>query len=190
MKSVVLIKYLTELSHQHQKRMVKLKELSVYVQARPEAIAMTLLRLKKKKIVERVSSWWINLLDPPSLEDVGLTLCTPSYISFENALYKKNILSQSPRGQLTLATTKRPARYETSLGTIEYVHIQPKLFFGYDEQRVAHPEKALLDLIYIRTKKGLDPVPAVTFYWEELNKKRLKEWGKRFPDYVLRNKGF
>lgn len=187
MKSIELIKYITELSRVHQKRIFKLRELSTYAQAPSAATAMALLRLKKKKIVERIGSWWINLLNPPSLEEIGLTLRAPSYISFENALFKKTILSQSPRGQLSLVTTQRPVRYETSLGNVEYIHIQPKLFFGYDPSRIAYPEKALLDLIYIRIKKGWDPLPSVTIYWEELKKKRLKQWAKKFPPFVSKN---
>lgn len=186
MKSVELIKYLTELSHQHSKKVFKLRELSIFSKTGVEATAMGLLRLKKKGIVDRVGSLWMNLLDPPEIEDVGLTLCSPSYISFENALFKKGGLSQSPRGILSLATTKRSARYKTPVGNIEYIHLQPRLFFGYDKMRVAHSEKAILDMIYIRTKKGLDPLPPVTLYWEEFNRSRLKQWGKKFPAFVLK----
>lgn len=186
MKSVELIKYLTELSRKHEKRVFKLRELSIYAKAGAEATAMGLLRLKKKGIVDRVGALWINLLDPPTLEEVALTLCSPSYISFENALFKRNVLSQSPRGMLSLVTTKRSGRYETPMGNIEYIHIQPQLFFGYDKTRVAYPEKAVLDLIYIRTKKGLGPSPPVTIYWEEFSRSRLKQWGKKFPAFVLK----
>lgn len=187
MKSIELIKYLTELSRKHKKRIFKLGELSTYAKTGPEATAMALLRLKKKGIIDRVGTLWINLLDPPSLEEIALTLCSPSYISFENALFQRNILSQSPRGMLSLVTTKRSGRYETPMGNIEYIHLQPQLFFGYDKARVAYPEKAILDLIYIRTKKGLDLLPPVTIYWEELNKRRLKQWGKKFPAFVLKS---
>lgn len=186
MKGVELIKYLAELAHQHSKKVFRLRELSIFAKTGVEATAMCLLRLKKKGIVDRVGSLWMNLLDPPALEEVALTLCSPSYISFENALFKRNVLSQSPRGLLSLVTTKRSGRYETPMGNIESVHMKPQLFFGYDKTRVAHPEKALLDMIYIRTKKGLDPLPPVTLYWEEFNRSRLKQWGKKFPPFVLK----
>jgi hypothetical protein len=54
-------------------------------------------------------------------------------------------------------TTKRPVVYENSLGCFRYQNIKRSLFWGYQATRIkqqtafmAKPEKALLDLIYLR----------------------------------------
>jgi hypothetical protein len=57
----------------------------------------------------------------------------------------------------TSVTTSRPGRWETPLGTYDFRHIQPdfltgfrrELLMGGVEARLATPEKALLDLVYL-----------------------------------------
>lgn len=61
-------------------------------------------------------------------------------------------------------TTGRPGEWKNEFGRFLYRHIHPRYFFGMTRQRVAqgqgaiiaYPEKALLDLIYLR-KRGDDP---------------------------------
>jgi len=184
MRTIELIKILSQLAKEHHKKVVTLKELSIFTNQTASAIAMALLRLKKQGCVERIGLLWINMMDRPTLEEIALAFPFPSYISFESALFRKNLLSQSPRGSLLVATTARPRHVTTPLGNIEFIHLNPKLFFGFDKNRVAHPEKALLDMVYVRKKWGLEGLPRVTFYWEELQKSRLKRFAKQFPNYI------
>jgi len=92
---------------------------------------------------------------------VAATLIGPSYISLHKALGHYDLI---PEGVWvnTSVTTKRPARYETSLGVFQYRHIQAGLFWGYHSVSDGHqtgfmasPEKALLDLFYF-TKGRID----------------------------------
>ena len=175
MNQVELMKILQKLSREHEKRIFLLKEIAAYSGLPRPQVAMSLLRALDKGIVWRVKNHWINRLDPPTLEELALSLISPSYISFETALYHHHILSQSPRGSLTLATTSRPRKIDTPLGRIEAIHLKKDLFCGYDSRRMALPEKAWLDLQYIRSRKGLQ-FPEV-FYLDLLDQKKLKKFG-------------
>ena len=180
-----LIRILETLADGHGKHVVTLREVAAMGHASRPAAAMTLLRARKSGLVDRVRSLWINRLSPPALEEVALALCVPSYISFESALYHHGVLSQSPRGALRLATPRRSQNIPTPWGDILCTHLKQNLFFGFDRNRMAHPEKAWLDMVYIRGLQfGRDSVLTETFYTDTLDRKRLKEFGKRYPVWV------
>lgn len=183
MTIVSLIEILQNLVRDRGKRIFSLRDLAILSGSTRASVGMTLLRAQKKGLVFRTGNLWINRMDFPPLGEIGLALRSPSYISFESALYQHGILSQSPRGALTIATTKRPGRVDTPWGAIRFIHLKKSLFFGYDADRMAYPEKAWLDLVYIRGRKG-SKFFGETFYLKRLNRRRLKEflklWGKPF----------
>ncbi|HJW83501.1 MAG TPA: hypothetical protein VJ754_04275, partial [Anaerolineae bacterium] len=80
-----------------------------------------------------------------------------SYVSSQSALAHHGLIPEYVPAVISV-TTARPARWDTPLGRFEFHHIKPDLLFGYrlteltDGQRafVATPEKALLDLVYLR----------------------------------------
>ncbi|MEA2053548.1 MAG: hypothetical protein U9O96_00285, partial [Candidatus Thermoplasmatota archaeon] len=91
-------------------------------------------------------------------EEIAMIIRYPSYLSMEYALSKQGILSQRVY-TLTLVTTKLPYTYRKDRATYEYHQISHSLFWGYWREGtvlVAEPEKALLDLIYIRCVKNGD----------------------------------
>ena len=184
MNLVDFLKLLQGLAKDHAKRVFLLREIAMLSGSSRAATGMTLLRAQKKGLVFRIGNLWVNHLDPPRLIEVALALRSPSYLSFESALYQQGILSQSPRGGLTLATPRRSGIFETPLGRIRFIHLQSSLFFGFDETRTAYPEKAWLDLIYIRGRSGRDGIFTEQFYPKYLNRKRLKLFSARFLDWV------
>ena len=177
-----LIQTLAAMAKNHRKRVLSLAELSRLSTQSPAALAMTLLRAQKKHIVGHVGNLWVNLMDRPSLEEVAFALDSPSYISFESALYHRGVLSQSPRGALTVATRGRPRLVTTPVGTIRFIHLKQGLFFGYDKARLALAEKAWLDLIYLR-RRMREGFPE-KLYVETLNHRRLNELAREFPRTV------
>lgn len=185
MTLVDLIQLLQRLIRENGKRLFLLREIAALSGASRASAGMALLRARKKGIVFRVGNLWINRLDPPELSEIAFALRSPSYLSFESALYRQGVLSQSPRGALTMATSGRSGQFETPWGTIRFVHLKRDLFFGYDAQRLAYPEKAWLDLIYIRGRSGRSQIITETVYLERLNRKRLKEFGRRFPSKII-----
>lgn len=81
-----------------------------------------------------------------------------SYVSLEAALSYYGLIPEHVP-VVTSVTTRRPGTWTNPLGQFTYRHVQPGLFWGYqvitmDRQQwayVALPEKALLDLIYLRS---------------------------------------
>ena len=179
-----LIKLLAAMAKEHGKRIFSLREFALLCRETEAASGMALLRAARGGIVGKVKNLWYNNMDKPSLEALALSLRSPSYISFESALYASGVLSQSPRGALTLATTQRGGSIETPLGSLRYIHLAEKYFFGFDAHRTAFPEKALLDMIYAATRTGADGMGAEVFYPEHLNKRRLRGYAGRFPGYL------
>ena len=95
----------------------------------------------------------------PHAFEVANLLVRPSYISLESALAYHGLIPEAVY-VTTSVTTARTSHYETPLGRFDYRHISPALMWGYAEERlaahasstalVARPEKALLDLVYLR----------------------------------------
>ena len=95
----------------------------------------------------------------PHAFEIANVLVRPSYVSLESALAFHGLIPEAVFST-TSVTTARPEVFETPLGRFDYRHISPALLWGYAEERlgpdvrsaalVATPEKALLDLIYLR----------------------------------------
>ena len=112
----------------------------------------------------------------------------PSCLSMEYALSRQGILSQNVC-TITLVTTKLPYTYRTGDSVLEYHQMKRSLFRGYAIEGtvlVAEPEKALLDLIYIRHVRGkymerssLDSLMD-DMYLEELDRKKLLSYAEGF----------
>lgn len=186
MTQVELVRLLQRLVRDHKKRVFTLREIASLAGISQPAAGMILLRAERKGLVSRVTNCWFDRLNPPELLELAFSLVSPSYLSFESALYHHGILSQSPRGALTLATTERPRKIETPLGNIQFIHLKPSLFFGYDAHRVAYPEKAWLDFLYIHRHKDATYTPTVELYEDRLNRKQLHHYGKKFPKWLQR----
>ncbi len=96
----------------------------------------------------------------------------PSYVSLQSALAWWGLIPEYVP-EITSVTTGRPGCYETPLGRFSYRHISANRFWGSQlvksvegfDMRVAYPEKALLDLIYL-TPGGED--------WDFLESLRLQ----------------
>ncbi len=84
-------------------------------------------------------------------------MVAPSYVSLESALAFYGMIPEYVP-QTTSVTAVRPQTLRTALGNFDFRHIQQRFFWGYsaidlpESQRafIAGPEKALLDLIYLR----------------------------------------
>lgn len=125
-----------------------------------------------------------------SLRWLANTLYSPSYISLEYALAFYDLIPERVTA-ITSVTRNKTALFENRLGRFVYRHLQPNIFFGFEEVSdeyqkkilMALPEKALFDYIYLYS--GWEPTP--TFMeenirlqnLESLSKRRLKEFVKR-----------
>ncbi len=119
-------------------------------------------------------------------EEFAGQIYPPSYLSFEWALARHNVLSQKP-ANLTLATTNRSRKITAADKVIIYHHIQPRLFWGYrrkDNFWIAEPEKALLDLAYL-SLNGYAKFDAEEMNLRILKKTRIKKYLKKFKNAKL-----
>lgn len=184
MGQIELIKTINSLSQDYKKKVFSVREMASLLFLSRPAAAMLLIRAEKKGIVFRVKNLWVNYLNPPSLLEVALALYSPSYLSLESALFHHQCLSQSPKGGLTLVTPGRPFKVKTPLGNIQFFHINEKLFFGFDVHRIAYPEKAWFDLVYLRGLKGRSKILSEEIDLDGFNQKRLFRFTTCFPSWV------
>ena len=84
-------------------------------------------------------------------------LLEPSYISLESALRYYNLIPEVVF-LTTSVTTRKTKLLKTSIGGFQYRKVKEKLFFGYRiinagqiAYKIADPEKALLDFLYLRS---------------------------------------
>lgn len=82
------------------------------------------------------------------------------YLSFLSAMHRHGLISQIP-GSVQIATTGHTRRLTTEFGRYEFLHLKPMMMRDgvvlsetKHEYPIACPEKALLDTLYISTRKG------------------------------------
>lgn len=100
--------------------------------------------------------WSVVAQPSPYLVASWLTDPYPSYVSLYTALSRRGLISQIPRTiyVVSLAKTRTLA---TPVGTYSVHRLPPELFGGYDErdgERMATPEKAVFDTIYLARARG------------------------------------
>lgn len=93
----------------------------------------------------------------PSEEEISNALYRPSYISFEYALGKYNILPEMTYG-ITAATTKPTRIFTLKKKPFFFFKVKKEAFSGYSlvkegekKYLLADPEKALMDYLYFVT---------------------------------------
>ena len=86
-----------------------------------------------------------------------LTAPYPSYISLQTALYHHGMVSQIP-AVIYCVSPARSRVYTTPVGTFSVHRISERFFCGYQrigngDAKMASPEKALLDFLYLGSSK-------------------------------------
>ena len=146
-------------------------------------------RAVKKGLIHRLSKgYYVNafLKGWPVVEEVGCFLRAPAYVSGEWALHKRGLLLQVPQ-TCTVITLQSSVGQSRSLEyqgiTVEFSRITSTLFFGFAREErydLATPEKALLDLLYLRGQ-----IPFVDeLELGEVDFARLHQFSKKFPKTV------
>jgi len=144
--------------------------------------------IKNKEIVKLSKGIYTADISKINWEGFAVEMHSPSYLSFEWALARYNILSQKPIN-LTLATAKRSREITTPQNIIIYHHLQPKLFWGFimeNNYLLAEPEKAFLDLAYL-SLNGYAKFDAEEMNLELLNKIKLKKYLRKINYQKLNN---
>ena len=155
------------------------------------AVGNALRRQERRGLVEHVSNKvYINKLahDFSPRELVGV-LRPNAYVSLESALAEWGISTQSP-SSLTCVTTGFPRKFRTPSIRIIYRHIGERLYWGFQEKRTRHgsykiaePEKALLDWIYLQRQEGL-PVVLDELNLKVTDQRKLVKYASKYPTSV------
>ena len=135
-------------------------DVMAYLDIRKEHASNLLARLEDSHHIVRIKrGLWVfqEEIDPLALPEY-LTAPFPCYISMQSALYYHGMISQIP----AITYSVSPARthiYKTPLGTFSIHHINPTFFLGYEPVgksgiKMATPEKALLDFLYLGPAKS------------------------------------
>ena len=95
----------------------------------------------------------------PMMLPEHLTAPSLAYVSLQTALYYHGMISQIPE-VIYAVTLARTRKYITPLGVISLHHLEPEFFFGYEVVgekaiKLASPEKALLDILYLAPARSL-----------------------------------
>jgi len=117
------------------------------------SVVLARLAASSQVIRLRRGVWAIkDRVDPLALPEY-LTAPFPAYVSLHSALYLHGMISQIPAVTYAVSPA-RTRRYTTPLGTVSIHHVQPSFFFGFEAAgraggRLATPEKALVDFLYL-----------------------------------------
>ena len=111
-----------------------------------------------------------------------------AYVSFISALHLYGVIEQIPQ-MITAATTSHTKIIKTRLGNYSFHRIDPWFFDGFiwykgtENFLIAEPEKALVDSLYLssRKKKQFGYFPEL-YFPESFSFKKTQEWVKRIPN--------
>lgn len=134
-----------------------LEELQNYFRQKPASMKVQLSRLCKNKKLVRLKQNLYTFPDfHPNVFVIGQQMVSPSYYSLESVLSWNGIIPEGAAAY-TLITSKKTQQYTNEFGTFSYRHLSPKFFFGVEQRKdgawMATPEKALLDYLYLNSKK-------------------------------------
>lgn len=82
----------------------------------------------------------------------------PSYVSLQSALFHHGIITQIPQ-QVYAVSLARTQTWDTPIAKVAIHHVAPSFFFDYEiiengAIKMATPEKALLDTLYLAPAKS------------------------------------
>ncbi len=115
-----------------------------------------------------------------------------AYVSFLSAMHLHGLIEQIPQ-TVYAATTGHTRMKKTSVGTFSFHRIHPSFFTGFDWYRggrsflIAGPEKALVDSLYLSSRRGkrFGFFPEVDFSGG-FSFRRARAWVQSIPDARIR----
>lgn len=147
-------------------------------------------RYTKRGMILRVKRGLYAFPDalPPDLY-IANKLYEPSYISLEFALSYHGVIPETVY-EITSVTTKSTRRFEATGKIFTYRRIKREAFTGYRLKRqrefsyqIADPEKAFVDLAYLRRHAHAEPLRR--FRKEKLHVAKAMQYARLFGDPAL-----
>ena len=168
--------------------------LTFFPREKKASVKQYLSRWKKNGLVASLRKGLYELTFPAryGLSDLYLAnkIYSPSYVSLETALSHYGMIPEVAMA-VTSVTSKPTRRFKNHHGLFIYRSVQPQTFFGYTIENhggfdvlIAEPEKALVDLLYFRTKRSGDfDLKALRLdrgRVSRLNRKKLNAYGRLY----------
>lgn len=121
-----------------------------------------LLNWQKKGHIVRIRNGWYSVAGRIETEEhlywVANKIYRPSYVSLETAHAYYGWIPEAVF-TVTSVSTRKTQAFDTPVGLFRYSTVKPALFFGYRllkteryGTKIAEPEKALLDFLYLHPK--------------------------------------
>lgn len=121
-----------------------------------------LLNWQKKGHIVRIRNGWYSVAGRIATEEhlywVANKIYRPSYVSLETAFAYYGWIPEAVFTTTSVSTRKTQV-FDTPVGRFRYSSVKPSLFFGYRllktegyGTKIAEPEKALLDFLYLHPK--------------------------------------
>jgi predicted transcriptional regulator of viral defense system len=165
----------------------------------PKFDSRRLFEWKQKNYLYKLTNKWYCFTQAPN--NIGIkylisnSLCSPSYISLESALFFHQLILDVPVN-IHAITQHKTVVYYTPKGNYNYRKIKPSLFLGFESMyidniktNIASKEKAFLDYLYFNAElNSLSKMSTVTWNIEGLNLinwKQVVEWQKSFQSKAL-----
>lgn len=157
---------------------------------------------KSKKIIKIIRGFYVFSNKKFNDNDFCLIankLREPSYISTEYALQYYSLIPEAVFLRTSI-TTKKTLVIKSPIGNFSYHSIKENLFFGYTIEgqenskfKIAEPEKAILDLLYLRSDiKNIEDISSLRInpdiYKERINNIKLDSYLKIFNSPSLDKK--
>lgn len=165
------------------------EDAALRLRAKKPAMSRSLHRLAEAGLVLQLRHglWSLDSRIDPFTVPEYLTAPFPSYVSFQSALYFHKMISQIPQ-VIYVASLAPTRRIETKIASYSIHRLQPDFFGGFDTPRehlrLATPEKALLDVLYLRTARSrlFAALPEVTLP-RNFDEGAAQQWIGRLPRY-------
>ena len=113
-----------------------------------------------------------------------------AYVSFISALHSHGVISQIPQ-VITVASTAHSGRVLTPVGTYHIHQISPDFFDGFEwhesgDYLIAEPEKALVDCLYLASRKKRQFAHFPELDMSILKRKKVFAWAQKIKDKRVR----
>ena len=172
------------------------REIALLAGGSLSAVSHSLKRMERQGVVRGVlRGLWCDPSDPrftPFLLVPFLAGGHQAYVSFLSALNLHGMIEQIPQS-VFCATTGHTRLKKTPVGTFSFHRIHPNFFAGFDWYRggreflIATPEKALVDSLYLSSRRGkqFGFFPEIEF-GREFRFHEAQRWTKQIPDPRIR----
>lgn len=156
-------------------------------------------RNKLTKIKNGFYVWAGKDLTEDDFRFISNKLVSPSYLSLEYALSYYSLIPEMVYLRTNI-TSKKTAMVNSPMGNFSYRSVKENLFFGYVIKgqgkikfKIAEPEKALLDFLYLRTDiKDTDDIESLRLnsdiYREIVSEEKLNTYCQKFNSLILNKK--